>query len=219
MRTNCTPLPPPVGGSSCNDGGLGAADFDFFFGDVGDKPFTGDFTDNGQDTVGLHRESTGFVYYRNTLTTGNANNNFFFGDPGDQIITGRWAQNLNAGPDTVGIFRPSQGHFYLRFSNSQGNADVDFQYGNSNMSAVAGNFGALPGGDPAPPPPPTTSTSTTSTTSTTLPPICDPSYPDFCIPPPPPDLNCGDIAQKNFTVLQPDPHGFDGNKDGVGCES
>lgn len=48
---------------------------------------------------------------------------------------------------------------------------------------------------------------------------CDPSYPDFCIPPPPPDLDCGDISQKNFTVLQPDPHRFDGDKDGIGCES
>lgn len=45
------------------------------------------------------------------------------------------------------------------------------------------------------------------------------SYPDFCIPPPPPDLNCGDIRYKNFTVLPPDPHEFDGNNDGVGCES
>ena len=48
--------------------------------------------------------------------------------------------------------------------------------------------------------------------------ICDPSYPDFCIPSPPPDLDCKDIPQKNFTVLQPDPHKFDGNYDGVGCE-
>ena len=48
---------------------------------------------------------------------------------------------------------------------------------------------------------------------------CDPSYPDFCIPPPPPDLNCSDIPQKKFRVLQPDPHGFDGDKDGIGCES
>src|SRR3972149_1862182 len=39
-------------------------------------------------------------------------------------------------------------------------------------------------------------------------PICDPSYPDFCIPPPPPDLDCKDIPQKKFTVLQPDPHRF-----------
>ena len=48
---------------------------------------------------------------------------------------------------------------------------------------------------------------------------CDPSYPDFCISPPPPDLDCGDILQKRFTVLQPDPHRFDGDKDGIGCES
>ena len=48
---------------------------------------------------------------------------------------------------------------------------------------------------------------------------CNPSYPDFCIPPPPPDLDCKDIPQKRFTVLQPDPHRFDGDKDGIGCES
>ena len=48
---------------------------------------------------------------------------------------------------------------------------------------------------------------------------CDPSYPDFCIPPPPPDLDCKDVLpHKKFKVLQPDPHGFDGDKDGVGCE-
>lgn len=48
---------------------------------------------------------------------------------------------------------------------------------------------------------------------------CDPSYPDFCIASYPPDLDCGDISQKRFTVLQPDPHSFDGDKDGIGCES
>jgi len=48
---------------------------------------------------------------------------------------------------------------------------------------------------------------------------CDSSYPDFCIPPYPPDLDCKDIPQKRFTVLQPDPHRFDGDKDGIGCES
>ena len=47
---------------------------------------------------------------------------------------------------------------------------------------------------------------------------CDPSYPDVCIPPPPPDLDCGDVAYGGFTVYQPDPHRFDGDYDGVGCE-
>jgi micrococcal nuclease len=48
---------------------------------------------------------------------------------------------------------------------------------------------------------------------------CDRSYPDFCIAPPPPDLDCRDIGSKNFTVRQPDPHKFDRDKDGIGCES
>lgn len=48
---------------------------------------------------------------------------------------------------------------------------------------------------------------------------CDPSYPTVCIQPPPPDLDCKDIPYRRFTVLPPDPHNFDGDADGVGCES
>lgn len=48
---------------------------------------------------------------------------------------------------------------------------------------------------------------------------CDSSYPDFCIPSPPPNLNCPDIPQKRFTVSGSDSHGFDRDNDGVGCES
>lgn len=47
---------------------------------------------------------------------------------------------------------------------------------------------------------------------------CDPSYPNMCIPSSPPDLDCGDIPYSNFKVLHPDPHRFDGDKDGIGCE-
>jgi micrococcal nuclease len=47
---------------------------------------------------------------------------------------------------------------------------------------------------------------------------CDPSYPDVCIPPPPPDLDCADIPYKNFRVVGADPHRFDGDRDGIGCE-
>jgi hypothetical protein len=68
----------------------------------------------------------------------------------------------------------------------------------------------------APPPPPPT---TTTTTTTTPAPNCDPSYPTVCIPPPPPDLNCADIPYTNFKVLPPDPHHFDGDHDGLGCET
>jgi hypothetical protein len=39
-----------------------------------------------------------------------------------------------------------------------------------------------------------------------------------CIPPPPPDLDCGDIRAKGFRVVGADPHRFDGDHDGIGCE-
>ena len=48
---------------------------------------------------------------------------------------------------------------------------------------------------------------------------CDPSYPTVCIPPPPPDLDCADVPHRNFAVRGPDPHRFDGEGDGLGCES
>ena len=52
---------------------------------------------------------------------------------------------------------------------------------------------------------------------------CAPSYPDVCIKPPPPDLDCKDVPYRNFrviyTVADPDPHHFDGDHDGIGCET
>jgi hypothetical protein len=78
-------------------------------------------------------------------------------------------------------------------------------------------YSCLGGGGPPPPPPP----------GPPPPPPpggnCAPSYPDECIRPPPPDLNCGDIPYRNFRVLwnvaDPDPHHFDGDRDGIGCET
>lgn len=66
---------------------------------------------------------------------------------------------------------------------------------------------------------PTAILATATPIPTQQPTNCDPSYPDFCIPSPPPNLNCMDvIPHKNFRVLPPDPHGFDRNHDGIGCE-
>jgi hypothetical protein len=70
-----------------------------------------------------------------------------------------------------------------------------------------------PTGTPTPVPP------TPTRTPTPRPSGCHPSYPTVCIPPPPPDLNCGDIPYRNFVVLRPDVHRFDGDGDGVGCET
>ncbi|MDQ3974572.1 MAG: hypothetical protein M3276_09630, partial [Actinomycetota bacterium] len=44
-------------------------------------------------------------------------------------------------------------------------------------------------------------------------------YPGPCIWPAPPELNCDDIVHRGFTVLPPDPHGFDLDGDGLGCLS
>ncbi|MGH8985646.1 MAG: thermonuclease family protein [Acidimicrobiia bacterium] len=47
---------------------------------------------------------------------------------------------------------------------------------------------------------------------------CDASYPDVCLPPPPPDLDCRDIDERRFRVEGDDPHDFDGDGNGIGCE-
>jgi hypothetical protein len=50
---------------------------------------------------------------------------------------------------------------------------------------------------------------------------CDPSYPSTCIPPKSEvgDLDCKDVSVKRFKVVGADPHGFDRDNDGIGCES
>lgn len=48
---------------------------------------------------------------------------------------------------------------------------------------------------------------------------CDPNYSGACIPPYPPDLDCGDVAARDFSSTGSDPHGFDGDGDGIACES
>jgi Staphylococcal nuclease homologue len=63
---------------------------------------------------------------------------------------------------------------------------------------------SLPECGPVPPPPPGKD--------------CHPSYPGRCIQPPPPDLDCRDISARNFKVVGSDPHRFDGDNDGIGCE-
>jgi hypothetical protein len=72
-------------------------------------------------------------------------------------------------------------------------------------------FACLSGPKPPPPPPPPAGGK------------CAASYPTVCIPPPPPDLDYGDIPYRNFRVRwdvpNPDPHRFDGNHNGIGCET
>jgi Flp pilus assembly pilin Flp len=50
---------------------------------------------------------------------------------------------------------------------------------------------------------------------------CDASYTGACIPSAPPDLNCDDLEALGVTEValagKDDPHGFDADGDGIGC--
>jgi micrococcal nuclease len=66
---------------------------------------------------------------------------------------------------------------------------------------------------PAPPPP------MQQAQPTPRPSNCSSAYPTVCIPAPPPDLDCPQITFRRFQVLPPDPHRFDADGDGIGCET
>ena len=118
-----------------NGGGLGAAESSFYFGNPGDSPFVGDFDGDGIDTVGLHRASTGFVYFRNSLTQGNADIQFFYGNPGDVILAGDWDGD---GDDTVAVYRPATGKVYVNLENSSGAADYTLSVGSFPIASTWG---------------------------------------------------------------------------------
>jgi parallel beta-helix repeat protein len=127
--------------STCTGSPMGAAQISFLFGNPGDKPVAGDWDGDGIDEVGLHRESTGFFYWRNTLDTGVASGEIFFGDPGDRFVSGDWG--TVDGKDTPGLFRPSDVTFYFRHTLTQGVADSQFTWTGAGSSwlPVAGDFG------------------------------------------------------------------------------
>jgi hypothetical protein len=127
-----------------SNGGYFIADFNYYFGNPGDKPFVGDFDGDGIETIGLHRESTGLVYFRNSHTFGVADNQFYFGIPNDRLVAGDWG--LVDGVDTPAVFRPSGKILYFRHTNTQGNADTEYTWGDTNWIPVAGNFGPLSSG-------------------------------------------------------------------------
>jgi micrococcal nuclease len=92
-------------------------------------------------------------------------------------------------------------------------------------AAGRGLWGTCDGDDPASEP---TTTALAAPQGTSTQPVagtngaekdCDGAYPTVCIPSPPPDLDCDEIQYRRFEVLSADPHGFDRDGDGIGCES
>ncbi len=120
-----------------NDGFF-VADFDYYFGIPGDKPYVGDYDGDDVDTIGLHREATGLVYFLNRHETAFADSEFFYGIPADRLVAADWTVDGN---DSVAVFRPADQTFYFRFANSLGFADDTLIFGESDWLPVAGAFG------------------------------------------------------------------------------
>jgi micrococcal nuclease len=97
--------------------------------------------------------------------------------------------------------QPNQGQFYWLTQDSPGSTD-----GSDSGSDDSGPGYVAPTQEPEPAPASTDN--------------CDPSYPGVCIPPRSQvgDLDCRDISDRRFQVIPPDPHNFDGDFDGIGCE-
>lgn len=123
--------------------------------------------------------------------------------------------SIHGSPDTVAWLDAFQHDFTrVRLVGGQAAIAADVE---TDVERVMAGLDPEPSPTPSPPPPPPPP----SPEPTQPPPSggCDPSYPTVCIAPPPPDLDCGDVPYRRFTVRQPDPHDFDRDRDGIGCES
>jgi parallel beta-helix repeat protein len=121
------------GSSSWNIPGSGS----FYYGVPGDTPLLCDWDGDGIATVGVYRESTGYLLLHDGNHTGVADYEFYYGIPGDRPLCGDWNGD---GTDTIAIYRPSSQRFYLRNQNTQGFGDKDFEFGFANGVPFAGDF-------------------------------------------------------------------------------
>ena len=81
------------------------------------------------------RESSGFIYLRNTNDFGVGEDEFFYGIPGDIPIAGDWDGD---GCDTFGIYR--SGRVFLSNATGTRPADVSFYFGIPGDRPFAGDF-------------------------------------------------------------------------------
>ncbi|MEE8331847.1 MAG: trypsin-like serine protease [Acidimicrobiia bacterium] len=127
--------------TECTGSPMGTAQISLGFGNPGDKPVSGDWDGDGITEIGLHRESTGLFYWRNTLTTGNAIGAIFFGDPDDRFIAGDWG--IVDSSATPAIFRPGDRGYYFRHTLTEGPADSQFTWTGAGAGwlPVSGTFG------------------------------------------------------------------------------
>lgn len=112
---------------------------------------------------------------------------------------------IREGYAVLSVFRPNLKYVHL-LAEAQARA----------QESGLGLWGACGGADT-----PLGAPSPTPTPVPAKPPLCDPAYPGVCIPPISEfgDLDCRDVIYRWFVVLPPDPHRFDVDGDGYGCQS
>ncbi len=128
------------------DGGVGFADFDFFFGNPGDEVFVGDWDGDTKDTLGINRN--GHIFLTDTNGSGGlpvpTDYDFFFGNPGDRAFGGDADNN---GKDAVFVYRDTSGFVYFTNETPVGPGAVattadNFFFGTPADSFVSGDWNA-----------------------------------------------------------------------------
>ena len=120
--------------------GLGAADFSYRYGNPGDVPVSGDTDGDGDDTISLYRPATDVIHLNDGLDP--IAERAVTVDDGRTPLVGEWPSH-----GAVAAFGTANADYVVPGSEP-------FEYGASHMTPIAGEFGALPGGDEEPPRPP-----------------------------------------------------------------
>ncbi len=109
-----------------------------FGGDPSDLPVVGDWNNDGVDTIGIYRNSTGFFFLSDSNTTPNVDYTVLFGNPGDTPFAGHWTADTSG--SGIGVYRNSNGILYQRKSLTSGFDDFFAIYGNPGDIGFAGDW-------------------------------------------------------------------------------
>jgi micrococcal nuclease len=143
------------------------------------------------------------TYLKNLLPRGTA----LSVQPVDHDRYGRQVAIVSRGGTNINIMMVRQGLAWVYEQYIGGCPDIATELRQAQQAAARQRLGLWDDPNPCTPQQPSTLPSDR----------CAPSYPDVCIPPAPPDLNCKDIPYRRLTVRGSDPHNFDRDRDGIGC--
>jgi micrococcal nuclease len=118
------------------------------------------------------------------------------------------------------LIRDGAAEWYEQFAHEDADLAARLQAAEQDASAARrGLWSACNGSTPAPSAP-TTAPAPRALVGAPTGGNCHPSYPDDCIPPAPPDLDCASIGHRvRVDQSHGDPHRLDADRDGWGCES